>query len=65
MSKQNKTGFPQIFAAAVRGAAMELIHHAVRLRDVEMLRRELERGVDPDLRATDKIAAFAFHAGYY
>ena len=35
---------------------MELIHHAVRLRDVEMLRRELERGVDPDLRATDKTA---------
>ncbi len=29
---------------------MAPIHEAVRRRDVEALRRELERGVDPDLR---------------
>ena len=32
---------------------MAPIHEAVRRRDVEALRRELERGVDPDLRVTE------------
>ena len=34
-------------------AALAPIHDAVRWRNVEALRRELERGVDPDLRATE------------
>ena len=65
---------------------MAPIHEALRQHDVEALRRELERGVDPDLRdpangnrtplqllplrrlppeVLRKIAAFAFHAGFY
>ena len=32
---------------------MAPIHEAVRQRDVEALRRELERGVDPDLRVSE------------
>ena len=72
-SEQKKTGFP---SRLERGGLMAPIHEAVRQRDVEALRRELERGVDPDLRdpangnrtplqLLPKIAAFAFHAGFY
>ena len=32
---------------------MAPIHEAARQRDVEALRSELERGVDPDLRVTE------------
>ena len=35
---------------------MEPIHEAVKRRDVEALRRELERGVDPDLTFLDSEA---------
>ena len=52
VGKQNKTGFP-LCPARHRGTAMAPIHEAVRRRDVEALRRELERGVDPDLRVTE------------
>ena len=46
-----KTGFPTRFR--LRGGLMAPIHEAVRKRDVEALRRELERGVDPDLRVSE------------
>ena len=56
---------------------MAPIHIAARQCDVEAIRRELQRGVDPDLtqgtsvnktpppEVLRKIAAFAFHAGFY
>ena len=56
LTEQKKTGFPlhACPAPAQRAmAALAPIHDAVRWRNVEALRRELERGVDPDLRATE------------
>ena len=57
---------------------MQAIHWAADNCDVDALRRELERGVDPDIiegtwtplqflppEVLRKIAAFAFHAGFY